>query len=215
MQYLTLSGALGAATEPDAHSHAEWFEPQALASLAAGEPPPPMIGARPTRAWADAPRDDIGWEMATRYLGILEPPIFPPADARLAAAAVIREPDGRVWVVCPDEGPQEGEGTFPSELAIGLSLQGAAIKAAHRATGLQVRLLRHLIDLRQGPVYVRYFLAERLSGSPAGMGRGVRALMLVPPATLKRVVTRPEDAPVLATLPGLQRPPRARPSRRR
>ena len=87
-----------------------------------------------------------------------------------AAGAVIREPDGRLWIVAPSNQFACYQATFPKGTMSGLSAQATALVKAWEESGLQVRLIKHLVDANRTQCYTRYYLAERVSGSPADMG---------------------------------------------
>lgn len=69
---------------------------------------------------------------------------------------------------------------------------------AHEESGLQVRLVRHLVDVKRKS-YTRYYLAER-AGNPADMGWESQAVMLVPLEQLPKVLNSPNDRPILEAL---------------
>ena len=66
--------------------------------------------------------------------------------------------------------------------------------------GLQVRLRKHLVDVKRSQSYTRYFLAERVGGNPANMGWESQAVMLVPVAQLAQVLNSPNDVPIIDAL---------------
>lgn len=132
---------------------------------------------------------------------VSEPPFKVPAGYKMAAGVVVREPDGRVWVVAPSNAFGGYEATFPKgTLGPGQSTQAAALREALEEAGLQVRLLQHLVDVKRSQSYTRYFLAERLSGSPADMGWESQAVMLVPQSRLLEVLNNGNDVPIVEAL---------------
>ena len=71
---------------------------------------------------------------------------------------------------------------------------------AFEESGLQVRLLRHLVDVERTESYTRYYLAERVTGDPAEMGWESQAVMLVPQAKLPQVLNSAYDKPIIKAL---------------
>jgi ADP-ribose pyrophosphatase YjhB (NUDIX family) len=81
-----------------------------------------------------------------------------------------------------------------------MSLQATALVEAFEESGLRVRLLRHLVDVKRSLSYTRYYLAVRVGGNPADMGWETQAVMLVPQSQLAQALTHANDAPILAAL---------------
>ena len=48
----------------------------------------------------------------------------------------------------------------------GLSAQATALVEAYEESGLLVRLVRHLVDVKRSTSYARYYLAERVVDLP-------------------------------------------------
>jgi 8-oxo-dGTP pyrophosphatase MutT (NUDIX family) len=101
----------------------------------------------------------------------------------------------------PSNGFAGYQATFPKGTAdAGMSLQTTALKETFEESGLQVRLIRHLIDVRRSQSYTRYYLARRVGGHPGAMGWETQAVMLVPRDQLAGVVTHPNDALILEAI---------------
>lgn len=66
--------------------------------------------------------------------------------------------------------------------------------------GLQVKLLRHLVDVKRTQTYTRYYLAERIGGSPADMGWESQGVLLIPPALLGQEKLADVDQQVVQAL---------------
>ncbi len=109
-----------------------------------------------------------------------DPPFNPPKGFAPAAGVVIREPDGRFWLVGPTNQFGGYEVTFPKGRPDGKSLRAAALVEAYEESGLRVQLLKHLLDIQRSQTYTRYYLAERLGGTPAAMGWESQCVLLVP-----------------------------------
>ncbi len=137
-------------------------------------------------AWDDAPSTVEGWNAAANA-GAAD---FSEPDAPRnfqAAGAVIVEKDGRVWVVSPTNQFCNLNNTFPKGQIDepGLTARGCAVKEAYEESGLQIRLLRHLTDSQHGST--RYYLAERIGGTPADVGWESQAVSLVPQSELAQL----------------------------
>ncbi|WP_326491263.1 NUDIX hydrolase [Paraburkholderia sp. HD33-4] len=124
----------------------------------------------------------------------------PPPGYKRAAGVVIREPDGRVWVVAQTNGFAGYEATFTKGTAVGKSLQAIALAEAFEESGLKVRLISHLADVKRSQSYTRYYLAERIGGNPADMGWESQAVSLVPTGQLPAVLNHPNDKAIIEAL---------------
>lgn len=141
----------------------------------------------------------MGWEALAQASLIEEPAFTPPRGLAPAAGVVIQEPDGRIWMVCPTNQFGGYEVTFPKGRRDGKGLQATAMAEAFEESGLQVRLVRHLVDVARTETYTRYYLAKRMGGTPAAMGWESQRVMLVPPAELASLpLMAPDKSVVLA-----------------
>ncbi|WP_249363135.1 NUDIX hydrolase [Burkholderia sp. 4M9327F10] len=174
-----------------------WHEPTAIARVIPGGPMPKVVSGVAVKSWADFPKTAKGWEELAASSCVDEPAFQVPAGYRKAAGVVLREPDGRVWVVAPSNGYAGYKATFPKGTMDGKSAQATAMTEAFEESGLQVRLLRHLTDVKRTQSYTRYFLAERIGGDPADMGWESQAVMLVPIGQLRQVLNSQYDIPVI------------------
>ena len=177
-----------------------WADPDALARvIPQGDLPPELSGTAFT-PWTDAPTRPKGWETLAKA-DFNEPDFKIPAGYKRAAGVVLREPDGRFWLVMPTNEFAGYKATFPKgTVQSGMSLRATALVEAFEESGLKVRLLSHLVDVRRSLSYTRYYLAERIGGSPATMGWESQAVMLVPAAQLPLVLNNPNDYPILEAL---------------
>ncbi len=123
-----------------------------------------------------------------------------------AAGVVILEPDGRVWVVCPTNQFGGHAVTIPKGRPDGKSLQATALCEAYEESGLRVRLIRHLVDVRRTQTFTRYYLAKRMGGSPADMGWESQGVMLVPRELLDSLDLAPADQQVVLALAAQAQP---------
>ena len=177
-----------------------WSDAKAIACVIPGGPMPGEINGVSASAWSSAPSSASDWEALAETTTVPEPEFKVPAGYKKAAGVVIREPDGRVWVVAPSNAFGGYKATFPKGTMDGMSTQATALVEAYEESGLQVRLRKHLVDVKRSQSYTRYFLAERVGGNPANMGWESQAVMLVPEAQLAQVLNSPNDVPIIDAL---------------
>jgi len=181
-------------------SAATWQQASAIASVVPDAQMPSQVGTIAFRSWRDAPRSDAQWEALAGETPIDEPVFSPPPGYKRAAGVVIREPDGRVWIVAPTNAFGGYQATFPKGAVSGKSMHATALAEAFEESGLRVRLISHLVDVKRTQSYTRYYLAERLDGNPADMGWESQAVLLVPAGQLATVLNHPNDKPVIEAL---------------
>ncbi|NYT60625.1 NUDIX hydrolase [Alcaligenaceae bacterium] len=177
-----------------------WNDPASIACIVPDGMSPAQINGMAVTRWTDAPESDEGWEALAAQAPVDEPAFNAPAGYKRAAGVVLREPDGRVWVVAPSNGFAGYEATFPKGTMDGKSAQATALIEAFEESGLKVQLLRHLVDVKRSQSYTRYFLAERIGGDPADMGWESQAVMLVPMDKLNKVLNNKNDQPIIEAL---------------
>ena len=177
-----------------------WAQKDAIALVVPKGEMPAHVNEICISAWEDRPQDPKAWEALASEFAIEEPPFNLPAGFKPAAGVVIREADGRFWVVAPTNAYAGYRATFPKGRPDGKTTQAAALMEAFEESGLKVRLLRHLVDMERTESYTRYYLAERLAGDPASMGWESQAVMLVPQGTLPQVLNSPYDKPLIEAL---------------
>lgn len=175
-----------------------WHQNDAMACVLPDGEMPAEVNGIPVQAWGSAPSSLADWESLAQAHPVEEMDFKSPTGLKPAAGVVIREKDGRVWLVAPSNGFGGYAATFPKGTREqGLSNQATALMEAYQETGLRVRLVRHLIDVKRTTSYTRYYLAERIGGDPAVMGWETQAVMLVPQAQLAKVLNSPHDAPIV------------------
>lgn len=177
-----------------------WQRSDSISSVIPDGEMPSKIGTLEVRSWRDVPTSDAEWEALAERTPIDEPAFAPPPGYKRAAGVVIREQDGRVWVVAPTNGFAGYEATFPKGTASGKSLQATALAEAFEESGLKVRLISHLVDAKRSQSYTRYYLAERVGGNPADMGWESQAVLLVPAGQLPIVLNHANDKPIIEAL---------------
>jgi len=135
---------------------------------------------------------------------IAEPPFVLPEDKQAAAGAVVREADGRIWLVAPSNGFGGYAVTFPKgRVEPGLSLQATAIREVWEESGLLVEPVAWLGDFARTQTFTRFYVARRTGGHPAHMGWESQAVHLVTPGQARGLLHRDTDRAVLAALLGI------------
>ena len=177
-----------------------WAQKDAIALVVPKGEMPADVNGICISSWEDRPEDPEAWEALASEFAIEEPEYNVPTGFKPAAGVVIRETDGRIWVVAPTNAFAGYRATFPKGRPDGKTTQAAALMEAFEESGLQVRLLRHLVDVERTESYTRYYLAERVTGDPAEMGWESQAVMLVPQAKLPHVLNSAYDKPIIKAL---------------
>ena len=130
-----------------------------------------------------------------------EPQFDLPPGKHAAAGAVVREADGRLWLVAPSNAFGGYTATFPKGRAEpGLSLQATAIREVWEESGLHVELTAWLGDFARTQTFTRFYVARRIGGHPAHMGWDSQAVHLVTPAQARVLLNRDTDRAVLDAL---------------
>ncbi len=163
-------------------------------------PLPPSLHAVDFRPWDNAPTTIAVWEALAVQTQIAEPEFHAPKGLDSAAGVLILEADSRVWFVCPTNWYGGYTVTFPKGRLDGKSPQATAILEAYEESGLHVRLLRHLIDVRRTTTCTRYYLTERIGGSSANIRWESQCVMLVPKSQLGMLKLKTPDKAVLRAL---------------
>ena len=165
-----------------------------MACVVPDGPMPDKLHRVPFERWHAATAAPQEWEALAKRHWIDEPPFVVPAGLdRTAAGAVVREPDGRIWLVAPTNQFAGYQATFPKGTLDGKSMQATALVEVFEETGLQIRLKRHLVDVARSSSYTRFYLAERLGGYPGDMCWETQAVMLVPVNQLMDHLNNPHD----------------------
>lgn len=177
-----------------------WSDPKDTACVTPDGPMPGNINGIPVSHWEQVPGSKSEWEALAAKGAVSEPEFKVPTGYKKASGVVIREPDGRIWVVAPSNAFGGYRATFPKGTMDGMSTQATALIEAYEESGLQVRLIQHLVDVKRSQSYTRYFLAERVGGDPSDMGWESQAVMLVPAEQLPKVLNSPNDLPIIEAL---------------
>lgn len=169
-------------------------DPAQTATVVPGGAVPGALHGVAFAPWEDAPSTLHGWAEVAGQNAHEEAPPAVPKDQHLGAGVVVQEPDGRVWVCHPSNAFGGYKATFPKgTVEDGLSLQASAIKEAYEESGLQVELIRPLMDVPRTTSVARYYLAKRVGGSPAEVGWETQAMSLVPVEKLYDLLNMSSD----------------------
>lgn len=162
----------------------------------------------PFSSW-DAPNTLREWaNVEGQNPDIKEPPFEAVEGKHNGAGVIIREPDGRVWMVKPSNGYGGYKGTFPKGTQDeGLSMQATAIKEAWEESGLKVRITGFAADVERDTSKARYYFAERVGGTPSDHGPESEGVVLVPPARAHEILNRAVDRKLAHEVIGAPKPP--------
>lgn len=191
-------------TPSQATSLTNWLDPDAFASVVPDGPMPEKLHGVPFEHWYAASATTQEWEALAARNWIEEPDfVVPEGLQKTAAGAVVREPDGRIWLVAPGNQLGGNKAAFPKGTVEGKSTQATALIEVFQKTGLQIRLQRHLVDVHRSTSYTRYYLAERIGGHPPDMGWESQAVMLVPVHQLMDHLNKPHDRAIVEAIKAL------------
>ncbi len=156
-------------------------DPAAVATVVPGGPVPKELHGVALKPWADAPKTLHDWADVEGQNAEDETPLDVPKGMKQGAGVIVQEPDGRVWICHPSNKFGGYATSFPKgTVEDGLPMQASAIKEAYEESGLQVELIRPLMDVVRTTSVARYYLAKRVGGSPADVGWESQAVSLVP-----------------------------------
>ena len=141
------------------------------------------------------PTKASGWEALANKVNIDAPKLPPLPNHKIRGSGVIiKEPDGRVWLMKPTDKYGGYKHTFPKgEQDADLSLRANAIKEAYEETGLKVELTGYAGDVDRDTSMVRYYFAKRVGGTPADHGWESEAVILAPVDKLHDFLNRSVD----------------------
>jgi phage-related protein (TIGR01555 family) len=144
-------------------------------------------------------RPPADWTGVDGQAPLDEPEFKVPEGKKPGSGTVIREKDGRLWLVQPRGGYGGYEATFPKgRLEEGLSLQANAIKETFEESGLKVKITGIIGDFEGDMTMTRYYLAEREGGAPGGDGKETEGVVLVPKDKADRFLNRKRDRAIAA-----------------
>ena len=178
-----------------------WPDRMAVAVFVPDGPAPSQLAGIAMQA-AGLPATAAGWDALAGHTNEADPPPpTVPSGMKLSAGAVIIERDGRVWLLEPTNHYGGYHRTFPKgTIESGWSLRATAVKEAFEETGLLVQLGAFLIDVPRTTSITRYFIANRISGTPADMGWETQAVWLAPAHDLDAMAPHINDKAILTAL---------------
>lgn len=185
-----------------------WADASAVATWTPGSPAPQRLNGCALSAWKP-PTDVAGWRavagqndaVAAQDAGRPLAKTGAGSAKRPSAGVLIVEPDGRIWLVHPTNQFGGYVATFPKgSLEPGMSLQQTAIREAFEESGLHVRIIAWLDDVERSTSLARFYVAERVAGTPADMGWETQAVSLAPLDAAESILTASVDKALLAAL---------------
>ena len=194
-------GVPGPEEEPEVDPLEQWTNPDVTASF--GKDPEQwaaivagggaLNGVPFTQAeepdWASIEDVDVGEPEA-----LLDVPGKKPA-----AGVIIREPDGRYWIVEPTNHYAGVEHTFPKgKQEEGLSLQQTALKELFEEAGLTANITGWAGDIEKSTSVARYFIAERTGGNPSQAHWESQDIKLATQADLEQLLNVETDKNIAA-----------------
>lgn len=178
-----------------------WHDDEAIATCLPDGELPPILNGIAFQPWLNPPHTREDWNQDTGINLHFPEANMVELDKKIAAGAVIIEPDGRVWVVHPSNQFGGYQVTFPKgRQDAGLSMQATAIKECWEEAGLRIRIHSLLGDFKRTATMTRLYLAERVGGTPANMGWESQAVSLAPLEALPGLLNGAADKPVFAAL---------------
>ena len=176
------------------------------------------IGGAPFKSM-DAPKDQHGWaQVEGQNHGIDEPPLpnlkqkpytysytstttgeqktktVQPPDKRMSSGVIMREPDGRTWLVKPSNNFGGYNWTFPKGgVEEGLHPQANAIKEAYEESGLHAKITGYAGDYHGDTSITRMYHAERIGGHPKDHQWETEQVALAHPDDVMGMLNRSRD----------------------
>lgn len=187
---------------PSKPSHSEtWADKTRTATFVPGGKTPEKLNGVAMKSWTDAPRTADQWQRVEGQNPRLDHdhPFEETRGKTIGAGVIIREPDGRVWLTKPTNEFGGYKNTFPKgTVEHGLSMQASAIKEAYEETGLKVKIVGVLGDYERSTSKARFYIAERVGGTPKDMGWESQAMRLAAPKDLNKLLNAKVDRGIWA-----------------
>jgi ADP-ribose pyrophosphatase YjhB (NUDIX family) len=177
---------------------ATWTNKDAVATFTPNGKAPEKLNGVSLKPW-DAPKTKEDWAKVGGTNPALEDiPFETHPTKKTGAGVLIVEPDGRVWLTRPTNSFGGYVHTFPKGTAEdGLSLQQNAIKEAFEETGLRVKITGLLGDFERDTSKARYYVAQRVGGTPSKMGWESQAIRLAPMSKAVELLNKNHDKDIL------------------
>lgn len=177
-----------------------WKDANSTATFVPGGAAPASLNGVAMKPWADAPKRLHEWANVEGQKPELDRdfPMEPKPGKSVGAGVIVVEPDGRMWLTKPTNHFGGYLQTFPKgTVENGLSLQASAIKEAYEETGLKVRITGVLGDYERTTSVARFYIAQRVGGTPADMGWESQAIRLAAPRDLGKLLNNQIDKDIL------------------
>lgn len=169
-----------------------------IATVLPGGDMPASLNGVEFLPWFDVPTRRNEWANVEGQTRLNEPKLKEVEGKKISAGVVIKERDGRVWVIHPTNQFGGYKTTFPKgTVEDGLSLQATAIKEAYEESGLKVEITGHLMDVERTTSVARFYTAKRVGGTPSDCGWESQAVSLVPVKKLHRLLNMKGDYSLL------------------
>jgi len=121
-------------------------------------------------------------------------PVTRTSTSRVSSGVIMREKDGRTWIIKPTNGYGGYRYTFPKGgVEEGLHPQANAIKEAFEETGLKARITGFAGDYAGDTGVTRMYHAVRETGHPKDKGWETEKVRLAHPAELPLLLNRSRD----------------------
>lgn len=187
---------------PSVPSSLEAFaDPNQVAIVVPNGQRPAQVNGIALEVWNSAPTRLADWLQVAGQADIDEPPLLSKLGKKLAAGAIVLEPDGRFWAVAPTNAFGGYKATFPKgTIEIGMNPQVTAIKEVFEESGLQIKITCWIGDFERTTSLTRYYMAQRISGDPTQMGWESQAVLLVPKEKIFTVLSHEKDYELLTAM---------------
>ena len=182
-----------------------WKDKDATATFTPGGDTPKSLHGVAMKPWKDAPTTPEGWNRVTGQNPSVDAdhPFEAHPTKHTGAGVMVIEKDGRIWLTKPTNHFGGYQQTFPKgTVEDGINLQASAIKEAFEETGLQVKITGILGDFERTTSKARYYIAERVGGTPKEMGWESQAIRLATFKDAKKLLNNQIDKDILDSLDG-------------
>ncbi|CAB5220362.1 Nudix_Hydrolase domain containing protein [uncultured Caudovirales phage] len=180
-----------------------WTDAKRTATFTPGSAAPSTLNGVALKPWTTAPKTENEWAAVAGQDARVDAahPFEPTRGKSVGAGVIIKEPDGRIWLTSPTNAFGGYKNTFPKgTVEHGLSMQASAIKEAYEETGLQVRITGVLGDYERTTSKARFYIAERVGGTPAAMGWESQAIRLATAADAPKLLNMGVDKSIFSDL---------------